>query len=130
MISVKAIVKGEPDTRPFTMDFQYRSKSDEIIFSTSVQMISEKLTRNLKINTHESLVLYCDYIVDAIRRGKSDEKIQDDVRGILSANIVMIGVPETLRLITVDALVDNLPRRQITLNRPIVENLRFVKPLP
>lgn len=129
MISVKAIAKGEPDARPFTMDFQYSSKSDEVIFRTSVQMINEKLAGKLKINTHESLVLYCAYIVDAIRSSKSDEKIQDDGRGILSANSVMIGVPETLRLITFDALVDNLPRRQITLNRPIVENHHLVKTL-
>jgi urease gamma subunit len=119
MINVRAIVKGEPDTFPFTMDFQYPSSSDERIFYESVQMIKEKSKRKLKLNVNESLVLFCAYIVSSLRENRSTQTIKDYGSKILSADEVMIGVPETLRRITFHALVDNLPRMKIILDQPI-----------
>ena len=119
MIFARAIVKGEPDTLPFTADFQYHDKSDEQIFYNSVQMIKEKVNNNLKINTNEALVLYCACIVDALRQEKSVQEIQEYGSKILSANKVMIGVPETLRRITFDVTVDKLPTNKIILDQPI-----------
>ena len=119
MINVRAIVKGEPDTFPFTMDFQYPSSSDERIFYESVQIIKEKSKGKLKLNVNESLVLFCAYIVSSLRENRSTQTIEDRGSKILSADEVMIGVPETLRRITFDALVDNLPRMKIILDQPI-----------
>jgi urease subunit gamma len=119
MINVRAIVKGEPDTFPFKMDFQYPTSSDERIFYQSVQIIKEKSKRNLKLNVNESLVLFCAYIVGCLRECRSKQTIEDGGSKILSPDAVMIGVPETLRRITFDALVDKLPRMQIILDQPI-----------
>jgi urease gamma subunit len=119
MINVRATVKGEPDTFPFTMDFQYPSSSDERIFYESVQIIKEKSKRKLKLNVNESLVLFCAYIVRSLREHRSTQTIEDCGSKILSADEVMIGVPETLRRITFDALVDNLPGTKIILDQPI-----------
>jgi urease gamma subunit len=125
MIHAKAVIKGEPDTPPFIMVFQYADKSDEQIFYTSVEMIKAKLAKNLKINTNESLVLYCAYVVDAIRARKSVNNIEKNVSKILSDKRVMIGVPETLGKITFEAKIDKYPKKQITFDKPIpLTNLR------
>lgn len=119
MINVRAVVRGEPDTLPFTMDFQYPTSSDERIFYQSVQIIKEKSKRNLKLNVNESLVLFCAYIVGCLREYRSKQTIEDGGSKILSTDEVMIGVPETLRRITFYALVDNLARMEIILHQPI-----------
>ncbi|MGB8024931.1 MAG: urease subunit gamma [Nitrososphaeraceae archaeon] len=119
MIHVKAVIKGEPDTLPFTVVFQYADKSDEQIFCSSVEMIKEKLAKNLKINTNESLVIYCAYVVSAIRSHESVKSIENNGPKILSDKRVMIGVPETLRRITFEAMIDNFPKKWIILDEPI-----------
>ena len=119
MIHVKAVVKGEPDTLPFTMLFQYPDISDELVFYNSVKMVREKLAKNLKINTNESLVIYCAYVVSAVRAHESVSKIQSNGSKILSDKKVMIGVPETLSKITFEATIDNFSKKQISFHNPI-----------
>ncbi len=70
MIYVKAIVKGEFDTQPFTQIFDYKDRSDEEIFYRSAEMIMEKIVRDAKINTNEVLVIFCVYVVNEIRARK------------------------------------------------------------
>ena len=115
MIRVKATVRGEPDAPAFTRVFDY----DEEIFFSSASMIEEKIQRNMKINANEALIAYCAYMVKSIRAGRQDSNIQDGARKILSADKVMIGVPETLRMITFEATVDSKPARKIVLKQPI-----------
>jgi urease gamma subunit len=119
MIHIKAVIRGEPDTLPFTVVFQYVDKSDEQIFCRSVEMIKEKLAKNLKINTNESLVIYCAYVVSAIRSHQSVNSIENNGPKILSDKRVMIGVPETLRRITFEAMIDNFPKKWIVFDEPI-----------
>jgi urease subunit gamma len=119
MIHVKAVIRGELDTPPFIMVFQYHDTSDEQIFYNSVEMIKEKLSKNLKINTNETLVLYCAYIVESIRSHKSINSIENEVSTILSDSRVMVGVPETLQEITFEAIVDKFPKKRITFQKPI-----------
>jgi len=114
MISVKVIVKGERDTTPFTQIFDYKDKSDEGIFYASVEMIKEKLARNLKINTNEALLVLCIYVVNEIRASKPVNIIEKNASRILSTDKVMIGVPETLRNITFNAMIDDFPVKNIT----------------
>ena len=119
MILVRAEVKGEPDVSTFTLIFEYQDKSDERVFYESTSIIKEKITKRLKINTNESLMLYCSYVVDQIRDGGSLESIEKNAAGILSPDMVMIGVPETLRTITFDVDLDDLPRRHVTIKDPV-----------
>jgi urease gamma subunit len=120
MINVKAKIEGEPDVPPFIRVFEYRDKSDDLIFYSMVERIKEKLARNLKINTNESLLFYCAYVVSELHSHKSIDSIEKNASRILSTDKVMIGVPETLRKITFEAVVDNMPKKQIiTFNEPI-----------
>jgi urease subunit gamma len=119
MIHVKVTVKGEPDTTPFTHTFFYADESDEKLFYNSVNMIKEKLERNLKINIHESLVIYCAYVIGKLRANETVNIIQRSAQKILSPNKVMIGVPESLRKIVIEAKIDKLPKRCVILKEPI-----------
>jgi urease gamma subunit len=119
MINIKATVKGEPDTEPLTHIFLYASKSDERIFYNSVEMIKDKLNKNLRININESLVIYCAYVISGLRSRKTVTLIEENAQKILSPDQVMIGVPESLRKITLEAKIDRLSRRKITLIEPI-----------
>jgi urease gamma subunit len=119
VIYIKAEVKGEPDAPPFIRIFEYRDKSDDLIFYGTVEMIKEKLARRLKINTNESLIIYCAYIISELRAHKSINSIEKNASKILSTDKVMIGVPETLRRVMFEVMVDNIPKKQITFNEPI-----------
>lgn len=119
MINVKAKIEGEPDVGPFIRVFEYRDKSDDLIFYSMVERIKEKLVRNLKINTNESLLFYCAYVVSELRAHKSIDSIEKNASRILSTDKVMIGVPETLRKVTFEAIVDDMPKKQITFDEPM-----------
>jgi urease subunit gamma len=118
LIRIKALVKGESDL-PFTKLFEFKNE-DEAIFLNVVEMIKDKLSRNLKLNVHEALLVYCVYLVSETRLHKSESEIKDNSSKILTRNNVLIGVPETLREITFNSAVDNLPKRTI----------QFVEPIP
>jgi urease subunit gamma len=119
MINVKAKIEGEPDVAPFIRVFEYRDKADDLIFYSMVERIKEKLAKNLKINTNESLLFYCAYVVSELRAHKSIDSIEKNASRILSTDKVMIGVPETLRKVTFEAIVDNMPKKQITFDEPM-----------
>jgi urease gamma subunit len=114
MIRVKVTFKGEPDVPAIMRVFD----SDEEIFFSSASMIEEKIRRNMKINTNEALVTYCSYVIRSIRAGKKDGEIRNGAARVLSADSVMIGVPETLQEITFE-LIDGKAARKITLKKPI-----------
>ncbi len=115
MIHVRATVRGERDVPPFAKVFDY----DEDAFFASAKMIEEKIHKNIKINTSEALTAYCAYVVKGIRAGKKDSEIQNDVSKLLSENSVMIGVPETLQVITFEVAIEKHKTRKITINEPI-----------
>ncbi len=119
MICLKAQIKGEPDVPPIIRVFEYANSSDEVIFYNSVEIIREKITKRLKINTNEALVVFCAYVVDQLRARKSVNSIRKNASKILSNQDVMIGVPETLRKIKFEARVDKLAKKEIMFNEPI-----------
>ncbi|MEX2060474.1 MAG: urease subunit gamma [Nitrosopumilaceae archaeon] len=119
MIHIEITVKGEPDVSPFTMTFQYSTKTDEEIFINSAIMIKDRLNRNLKININEVIVVYSALIVSELRDGKSIEQIQKNASCLLNPEQVMIGVPETLRKISFEVTLDDNSMNLIVLNTPI-----------
>jgi urease subunit gamma len=119
LIHIKITVKGEPDVSPFTSIFQYSTKTDEEIFINSAIMIKDRLSRNLKININEAIVVYSALIVSELRDGKSIEQIQKNASCLLNPEQVMIGVPETLRKISFEVTLDDDSMKLIVLNTPI-----------
>jgi urease subunit gamma len=118
LIRIEVLVEGGMSNSPSTKLFEFKDE-DEAIFLNVIEMVKDKLLRNLKLNTHESLVVFCAYIVSEIRSGKSESQIIDDSSKILTRENVLFGVPETLRQITFNTTVDNLPKKIIRFTKPI-----------
>jgi urease gamma subunit len=119
MIDIRVIVRGESDTPPFVRMFQYFDKDEESIFLNSVLAIKEKVEKRLKINANESLVVYCAYVIDQVRDHKSQDDIENAVLDVLSSDQVLIGVPETLREMSFDVIVDKYPKQRIKFSEPM-----------
>jgi urease gamma subunit len=117
MIHIKALIEGEPDTLPFTRIFELRDTIDEKIFFESVKTIKQKLSRNLRINTNECLIIFCDYIINEILAKHTVSFIAKNASKLLSEKQIMIGVSETLRRITFEVLIDKTTKKEI-----IIEN--------
>jgi len=118
LIHVKATVMGEADMPPLTKIFQDDSKSENV-FLSSINLIKTRLAKNLRINLNETLLVYCAYIVNELCRGKSIVSITNNAKKILSTDNVMIGVPESIRKLSFNVLLDNKPKVTITLDEPI-----------
>jgi urease subunit gamma len=54
-----------------------------------------------------------------MREHKSLDQIEIGAQDILSSDQVMIGVPETLREMSFDVIVDDLPEQRIKFNEPM-----------
>ena len=119
MIVIKVWVRGEPDTPPFVKVFQYLDKEEESIFFNTIASIKKKIGMGLKINTYETLAFYCAYLIEQMRAHKSLEQIEKAAQSILSSDQVLIGVPETLREMSFDAIVDDFPEQRIKFIEPM-----------
>lgn len=118
MIYIKATVKGEPDVPPFAKIFQYSDATDELILQHSMQAAKDKLGKNMKLNVNEALLLYAYMVVAEVRSKKRAVEIENEAKTLLSPEQVMVGVPETLRTIRFDAIVDGR-REWLTLKEPM-----------
>ena len=110
-------VKGESDLS-FTKLFEFKNE-DDAIFHNVVELVKDKLSKNLKLNVNEALWVYCAHIVSEIRSNKSESEIIHNSSKILTRDNVLIGVPETLREITFNITLDNFPKKLIRYNEPI-----------
>jgi urease gamma subunit len=119
MIDIKVWVQGETDTPPFVKVFQYPDKEEESIFFNTIASIKKKIGMGLKINTYETLAFYCAYLIEQMRAHKSLEQIEKAAQSILSRDQVLIGVPETLREMSFDAIVDDFPEQRIKFIEPM-----------
>lgn len=119
MIDIRVLVRGELDTPPFVRVFQYPDKEEESIFFNSVAAIKKKVGRGLKINANETLAIFCAYVIEQMRDRKSQEEIENVAQGVISSDQVMIGVPETLREMSFDVIVDDFPEQRIKILEPM-----------
>jgi urease gamma subunit len=82
-------------------------------------IIKEKLSNGMRININEVLLMYLDYLVQTFHSGKKVCDIINDASNILTADKVMIGVPESLREIEFALVAHNIPKQQFILLKPI-----------
>jgi urease subunit gamma len=119
MIDIKVMVRGEIDTPPFVKVFQFPDKEEESIFFNVIVSIKKKIEMDLRINANESLAIFCAYVIEQMREYKSQDQIENAAQGILTSDQVMIGVPETLREMSFDVIVDDFPKQRIKFNEPM-----------
>lgn len=120
LLLARVTVKGEPDTEPSVIVYRCNDEIDEQLLFNSIKMIMEKLSKKLRININEALLVYLNYLVEACRYDdKNIDELTNNTSDILTADQVLIGVAESLRVIEYDLLMENMSRKQITLIEPI-----------
>ena len=119
MIDINVLVRGEIDNPPFVKSFQYRDKEEEEILFNTVASIEKKLERGLKINVNETLAIFCAYVIEELRGHRSQAEIENAAQGIISSEQVLIGVPETLREMNFEVIVDDFPVRRLKFLEPM-----------
>jgi urease gamma subunit len=119
LLYARVTVRGEPDMEPSVRVYGCRDEIDEQMLFNSIEMIMEKLSKKLRININEALLVYLNYLVGAFRYDKKMDELVNNASDILTADQVLIGVPESLREIKFELTMENMPRRQITLIEPI-----------
>jgi len=122
MIDIRVLVRGEIDTPPFVRVLQYPDKGEESIFFKTVASIKKKIGRGIKINANETLAIFCEHVIEQIRDNKSQDQIENAAQDILSSDQVMIGVPETLREISFNVIIDDFPEQRIKFNEAMTIN--------
>ena len=118
MIKIKAIVKGEEDIPPFSKLFEYDTNSEKIFFN-GLKIIQSRLSQNLRININETLMLFSGLITQQLREGKSNPEIVDSLSKMLPPEKVLIGVPESIRKISFEVNIDDIPSKTISIVEPI-----------
>ena len=117
-MKVVIVVEGEDDIKPFTKVFDY-DKSNEFIFFNSIDIIKNKISKNLKLNINETLALFAAFVVISLNNSDPVKKIQEHSSQLLSPNQVLIGVPELLRKLTFSVTTDNMTNKTIVIESPI-----------
>ena len=118
MIKIKAIIKGEEDIPPISKLFEYDTNSEKIFFN-GLKIIQTRLSQNLKININETLMLFCGLITQQVREGKLNSEIVNSLSKMLTPEKVMIGVPESIRLISFEVSIDDKPTKTFSIIEPI-----------
>jgi len=118
MIKIKAIIKGEEDIPPLSKLFEYDTSSEKIFFN-GLKIVQTRLSQNLRININETLMLFCGLITQQLREGKSNSEIADSLSKMLTPEKVMIGVPESMRMISFEVSIDDKPPQTISIVEPI-----------
>jgi urease gamma subunit len=118
MIRIKAVIKGEEDVLPFSKLFEYDTNSEKIFFN-GLKIIQSRLSQNLRININETLMLFCGLITQQIREGTSNSEIIKSLSKMLTPEKVMIGVPESIRIINFEANIDDKSTIKFSLAKPI-----------
>jgi urease gamma subunit len=119
VLHARVTVRGEPDTEPLIRVYSCSDEIDEQMLFNSIELIMEKMSKKLRININEALLVYLNCLVEAFRCDKKMDEIVNNASDVLTADQVLIGVPESLREIKFDLMMENMPRRQITLIEPI-----------
>jgi urease gamma subunit len=84
-----------------------------------IKSISDKLSKEMRINLNEALYIYLNYIMKSLRLHRNVNGIINYASTLLTSDQVMIGVPESLRKISFNVVMPNSQRLKITIKEPI-----------
>jgi urease gamma subunit len=84
-----------------------------------IKSISDKLSKEMRINLNEALYIYLNYFMKSLRLHRKVNEIITNASTLLTPDQVMIGVPESLRKISFSILKPNSQRLNIAIREPI-----------
>ena len=120
MIDVQITIKGENAQNSSHKKYYYPNESDEEIFFNSVQLVTARIEKKLKINLNEMLTIFLDFLVREYRKKRDIDKIKDNLSKLLTHDQVLIGVPELVKKIEFSGMIDINPKFTMVVNEPIL----------
>ena len=120
MIDVQITIKGENAQNSFYKKYYYPNESDEEIFFNSVQLVTARIEKKLKINLNEMLTIFLDFLVREYRKKRDIDEIKDNLSKLLTHDQVLIGVPELVKKIEFSGMIDINPKFTMVVNEPIL----------
>ena len=115
-MQITITIHGEPDLLPYKKRFEFQKPDDEV-FVASCEKIKKTLARQQKININETLLLFAGLVVSCIMEGKTKYRTSQEASSILSAQQVMMGVPEMLQRLDFEVVLDK--KYTVSIYRPI-----------
>jgi hypothetical protein len=82
VIHATVTIRGEPDTQPLIRVYYFDDGTDEQIFFNSIAIIKEKISKGMRINVNEVLLMYLDYFFQAFHSGRKVCNIVNDASNI------------------------------------------------
>ena len=120
MIDVQITIKGENAQNSSYKKYYYPNESDEEIFFNSVQLVTARIEKKLKINLNEILTIFLDFLVREYRKKRDIDEIKDNLSKLFTHDQVLIGVPELVKKIEFSGMIDINPKFTMVVNQPIL----------
>lgn len=100
------------------MDLLPREK-DKLLIFTAALLAERRLKRGVKLNYPEAVAYITMEIMEGARDGKSVAEMMDIGRTLLSRDQVMVGIPELVKEVQVEATFPD-GTKLVTVHNPIV----------
>src|SRR5262249_34312731 len=95
-----------------------QTELDRLTIFTAAELARRRRNRGARLNHPEALALICDEVHEAVRMGASYVEAVATGRSVLTADDVLDGVVDMIRMVNIECLfADGM--RLITLERPI-----------
>ncbi|URJ33172.1 urease subunit gamma [Candidatus Blochmannia vicinus] len=94
-------------------------EKDKLLLFTAALLAERRRNRGLKLNYPEAIALISSVILEGAREGKNVAELMDIGRNILTRDEVMVGVPEMITNVQVEAtFIDGT--KLVTIHDPII----------
>ncbi|URJ23313.1 urease subunit gamma [Blochmannia endosymbiont of Camponotus sp. C-003] len=94
-------------------------EKDKLLLFTAALLAERRRNRGLKLNYPESIALISAVILEGARDGKNVAELMDIGKNVLTRNDVMIGVPEMISNVQVEATFTD-GTKLVTIHDPII----------
>ena len=115
---VRVTARGDPDAVPLVKVFQYESRTDEV-FVASVRHVTGLLEKGVRININQVMLLFVSRVVESLDGGRRIGEVAEDLRGMVVAEQVMVGVPEMVRVLEFEVDMGGGDIVRLTASTPI-----------
>ncbi|AAZ41154.1 putative urease structural subunit A (gamma) [Candidatus Blochmanniella pennsylvanica str. BPEN] len=94
-------------------------EKDKLLLFTAALLAEKRRNRGLKLNYPEAIALISAVILEGAREGKSVAELMDVGKNVLTRDDVMIGVPEMITNVQVEATFSD-GTKLVTVHDPII----------
>lgn len=94
-------------------------EKDKLLLFVAALLAEKRRSRGLKLNYPEAVALISSVVLEGARDGKSVSELMTIGRSVLNRNDVMIGVPEMIKNIQIEATFPD-GTKLVTVHDPII----------